>query len=283
MSSALRNAVKRKTHKERSQPYAPALRSNPKAASPLALSLPSRTRRPTPAMHVFYMRARCGQSHAAPRFARGRGGSRGRAAGAAAAAAALRGAMHCVATVWLRAARCSGCNDVACAAHVLGPWDGMGCRAARKKLGLLEKHKDYVLRARDYHRKEKEIKVSATDARESRLVSNQTLMPTSFAMLGDQLPYRDALALLRRIVNLLRTCQKARGTGCCVGAAPAVWGLRRCARKVATAHPVAFTSRYSYPGAQRQRSAVSTHATPSCSSLSFADSTDWRGGGGGGG
>mmetsp|Transcript_37769 Transcript_37769/g.70901 ORF Transcript_37769/g.70901 Transcript_37769/m.70901 type:complete len:235 (+) Transcript_37769:116-820(+) len=30
--------------------------------------------------------------------------------------------------------------------------------AARKKLGLLEKHKDYVLRAKDFHRKEKTLK-----------------------------------------------------------------------------------------------------------------------------
>jgi hypothetical protein len=31
--------------------------------------------------------------------------------------------------------------------------------AARKKFGLLEKHKDYVVRAKDFHRKEKTIKV----------------------------------------------------------------------------------------------------------------------------
>lgn len=34
------------------------------------------------------------------------------------------------------------------------------CRAARQKYGLLEKHKDYVQRARDFHRKEKTLKVS---------------------------------------------------------------------------------------------------------------------------
>lgn len=28
------------------------------------------------------------------------------------------------------------------------------CRASRKRLGLLEKHKDYVARAKDFHRKE---------------------------------------------------------------------------------------------------------------------------------
>jgi U3 small nucleolar RNA-associated protein 11 len=31
--------------------------------------------------------------------------------------------------------------------------------AGRKHLGLLEKHKDYVLRAKDYHRKEKHLQV----------------------------------------------------------------------------------------------------------------------------
>ena len=33
------------------------------------------------------------------------------------------------------------------------------CREARKKFGLLEKHKDYVVRAKAYHRKEEIIGV----------------------------------------------------------------------------------------------------------------------------
>ena len=32
-------------------------------------------------------------------------------------------------------------------------------RSDRKKLGFLEKHKDYVLRAKDFHKKEKAIQV----------------------------------------------------------------------------------------------------------------------------
>lgn len=39
-------------------------------------------------------------------------------------------------------------------------------RANRKKLGLLEKHKDYVERARDYHRKEDALNVLRNKARD---------------------------------------------------------------------------------------------------------------------
>jgi U3 small nucleolar RNA-associated protein 11 len=37
--------------------------------------------------------------------------------------------------------------------------------ARRKKFGLLEKHKDYVLRARDFHRKQDHLKLLQTKAR----------------------------------------------------------------------------------------------------------------------
>jgi Utp11 protein len=39
------------------------------------------------------------------------------------------------------------------------------CRSERKRLGLLEKHKDYKLRAKDYHRKEDAIKARLRSAR----------------------------------------------------------------------------------------------------------------------
>lgn len=43
--------------------------------------------------------------------------------------------------------------------HVLRGRGGLPGRSARKRLGLLEKHKDYAERARDFHRKDQAIKV----------------------------------------------------------------------------------------------------------------------------
>lgn len=47
------------------------------------------------------------------------------------------------------------CASLAFSYPILDP-----CRSERKRFGLLEKHKDYVLRARDYHKKEEAIRVS---------------------------------------------------------------------------------------------------------------------------
>jgi U3 small nucleolar RNA-associated protein 11 len=76
---------------------------------------------------------------------------------------------------------------------------------ARRRLGLLEKHKDYILRARNYHKKEDVIKKLKEKAEEKNVEEYSTLMHSDKIVKGVHIRRRKGVQRTMQSMKVMKT------------------------------------------------------------------------------